>query len=131
MSMQDPLSDMLTRIRNAQLAGKTGVEMPGSKLKAAVAQVLKDEGYIADFALSDESGKARLSIGLKYFQGKPVIAEIDRVSRPGLRQYRAKDELPSVRAGLGVAIVSTSKGVMTDRAARAAGVGGEVLCTVF
>ena len=131
MSMQDPLSDMLTRIRNAQLAGKTSVEMPGSKLKAAVAQVLKDEGYIADFALSDESGKARLSIGLKYFQGKPVIAEIDRVSRPGLRQYRAKDELPSVRAGLGVAIVSTSKGVMTDRAARAAGVGGEVLCTVF
>ena len=131
MSMQDPLSDMLTRIRNAQLAGKTGVEMPGSKLKAAVAQVLKDEGYIADFALSDESGKARLSIGLKYFQGKPVIAEIDRVSRPGLRQYRAKDELPSVRAGLGVAIVSTSKGVMTDRAARAAGVCGEVLCTVF
>ena len=131
MSMQDPLSDMLTRIRNAQLAGKTGVEMPGSKLKAAVAQVLKDEGYITDFALSDESGKARLSIGLKYFQGKPVIAEIDRVSRPGLRQYRAKDELPSVRAGLGVAIVSTSKGVMTDRAARAAGVGGEVLCTVF
>jgi len=122
---------MLTRIRNAQLAGKTGVEMPGSKLKAAVAQVLKDEGYIADFALSDESGKPRLSIGLKYFQGKPVIAEIDRVSRPGLRQYRAKDELPSVRAGLGVAIVSTSKGVMTDRAARAAGVGGEVLCTVF
>lgn len=131
MSMQDPLSDMLTRIRNAQLAGKTGVEMPGSKLKAAVAQVLKDEGYIADFALSDESGKARLSIGLKYFQGKPVIAEIDRVSRPGLRRYSAKGELPSVRAGLGVAIVSTSKGVMTDRAARAAGVGGEVLCTVF
>ena len=131
MSMQDPLSDMLTRIRNAQLAGKTSVEMPGSKLKAAVAQVLKDEGYIADFALSDESGKARLSIGLKYFQGKPVIAEIDRVSRPGLRRYSAKGELPSVRAGLGVAIVSTSKGVMTDRAARAAGVGGEVLCTVF
>ena len=131
MSMQDPLSDMLTRIRNAQLAGKTGVEMPGSKLKAAVAQVLKDEGYIADFALSDESGKVRLSIGLKYFQGKPVIAEIDRVSRPGLRRYSAKGELPSVRAGLGVAIVSTSKGVMTDRAARAAGVGGEVLCTVF
>jgi small subunit ribosomal protein S8 len=122
---------MLTRIRNAQMAGKSGVEMPGSKLKAAVAKVLKDEGYIADFALSEASGKARLSIDLKYFQGKPVIAEIDRVSRPGLRQYRAKDELPSVRAGLGVAIVSTSKGVMTDRAARAAGVGGEVLCTVF
>ena len=131
MSMQDPLSDMLTRIRNAQLAGKTAVEMPGSKLKAAVAGVLKDEGYVSDFALSDESGKSRLSIQLKYYQGKPVIAEIDRVSRPGLRQYRAKDELPSVRAGLGVAIVSTSKGVMTDRAARAEGVGGEVLCTVF
>ena len=131
MSMQDPLSDMLTRIRNAQLAGKTAVEMPGSKLKAAVAKVLMDEGYVSDFALSDKSGKARLSIELKYFQGKPVIAEIDRVSRPGLRRYSAKDELPSVRAGLGVAIVSTSRGVMTDRAARAAGVGGEVLCTVF
>ncbi len=131
MSMQDPLSDMLTRIRNAQMAGKTGVEMPGSKLKAAVAQVLKEEGYIVDFAASNESGKPRLSIELKYFDGKPVIAEIDRVSRPGLRSYKGKDELPSVRGGLGVAIVSTSKGVMTDRAARAAGVGGEVLCTVF
>ncbi|MCB1701896.1 MAG: 30S ribosomal protein S8 [Pseudomonadales bacterium] len=131
MSMQDPLSDMLTRIRNAQMAGKKTVEMPGSKLKAAVASVLKEEGYVGDFSLSDESGKPRLSISLKYYQGKPVIAEIDRVSRPGLRQYRAKDELPSVRAGLGVAIVSTSRGVMTDRAARAAGVGGEVLCTVF
>ena len=131
MSMQDPLSDMLTRIRNAQMAGKTGVEMPGSKLKAAVARVLKDEGYIADFAASNESGKPRLAIDLKYFDGKPVIAEIDRASRPGLRNYKGKDELPSVRGGLGVAIVSTSKGVMTDRAARAAGVGGEVLCTVF
>ena len=131
MSMQDPLSDMLTRIRNAQMAGKKNVEMPGSKLKAAVASVLKEEGYIVDYSLSDESGKARLAITLKYHQGKPVIAEIDRVSRPGLRQYRAKDELPSVRAGLGVAIVSTSRGVMSDRAARAAGVGGEVLCTVF
>ena len=131
MSMQDPLSDMLTRIRNAQMAGKSGVEMPGSKLKAAVAKVLKDEGYIGDFSLSSDGGKSRLAITLKYFQGKPVIAEIDRVSRPGLRQYRAKDELPSVRAGLGVAIVSTSRGVMSDRAARAAGVGGEVLCTVF
>jgi len=131
MSMQDPLSDMLTRIRNAQMAGKTSVEMPGSKLKSAVAQVLKDEGYVSEFSVSDASGKSRLAIELKYFQGKPVIAEIDRVSRPGLRQYRAKDELPSVRAGLGVAIVSTSRGVMTDRAARAAGVGGEVLCTVF
>ena len=131
MSMQDPLSDMLTRIRNAQMAGKTSVEMPGSKLKSAVAQVLKDEGYVSEFSASDASGKPRLAIELKYFEGKPVIAEIDRISRPGLRQYRAKDELPSVRAGLGVAIVSTSRGVMTDRAARAAGVGGEVLCTVF
>jgi small subunit ribosomal protein S8 len=131
MSMQDPLSDMLTRIRNAQMAGKTSVEMPGSKLKASVAEVLKAEGYVADYSLSEESGKPRLSISLKYYQGKPVIAEIDRVSRPGLRRYSAKDELPSVRAGLGVAIVSTSRGVMSDRAARAAGVGGEVLCTVF
>ncbi len=131
MSMQDPLSDMLTRIRNAQMVGKKSVEMPGSKLKAAVAKVLKEEGYVSDFSLSDEGGKSRLAIALKYYQGKPVIAEIDRVSRPGLRRYSAKDELPSVRAGLGVAIVSTSKGVMSDRAARAAGVGGEVLCTVF
>ena len=131
MSMQDPLSDMLTRIRNAQMAGKKAVNMPGSKLKAAVAQVLKDEGYIADFNASNDAGKPRLAIELKYFQGKPVIAEIDRISRPGLRSYAAKDELPTVRGGLGVAIVSTSKGVMTDRAARAAGVGGEVLCTVF
>jgi len=131
MSMQDPLSDMLTRIRNAQMAGKTGVEMPGSKLKVAVAHVLKEEGYIADFGTSEDDGKPRLSLELKYFQGKPVIAEIDRVSRPGLRNYKGKDEMPSVRNGLGVAIVSTSKGVMTERAARAAGVGGEVLCTVF
>ena len=131
MSMQDPLSDMLTRIRNAQMAGKKSVEMPGSKLKAAVAHVLKDEGYISDFSISSESGKSRLAISLKYHQGKPVIAEIDRVSRPGLRRYCAKDGIPVVRAGLGVAIVSTSRGVMSDRAARAAGVGGEVLCTVF
>lgn len=131
MSMQDPMSDMLTRIRNAQMAGKPRVEMPGSKLKAAVAEVLKQEGYVADFAATTEAGKPRLSIQLKYFQGKPVIAEIDRVSRPGLRNYAGKGELPTVRSGLGVAIVSTSKGVMTDRAARAAGVGGEVLCTVF
>ncbi len=131
MSMQDPLSDMLTRIRNAQMAGKKTVEMPGSKLKAAVAKVLQEEGYIAGFNAISDASKPRLSIELKYFQGKPVIAEIDRVSRPGLRNYAAKDELPSVRGGLGVAIVSTSKGVMTDRAARAAGVGGEVLCTVF
>jgi small subunit ribosomal protein S8 len=131
MSMQDPLSDMLTRIRNAQMAGKKIVEMPGSKLKAAVAAVLRDEGYVAGFIASDEEGKPRLAIELKYYEGKPVIAEIDRISRPGLRSYAGKDDLPSVRNGLGVAIVSTSQGVMTDRAARAAGVGGEVLCTVF
>jgi small subunit ribosomal protein S8 len=131
MSMQDPLSDMLTRIRNAQMAGKTSVEMPGSKLKTAVARVLQEEGYIRDFAPSSDGGKPRLAIELKYHEGKPVIAEIDRVSRPGLRSYAGKDDLPKVRGGLGVAIVSTSMGVMTDRAARAAGVGGEVLCTVF
>lgn len=131
MSMQDPLSDMLTRIRNAQMAGKTRVEMPGSKLKVAVVQVLKDEGYVENFSATNDNGKPRLSIDLKYYQGKPVIVEIDRVSRPGLRQYRGAEDLPSVRAGLGVAIVSTSRGVMSDRAARAAGVGGEVLCTVY
>jgi len=129
--MQDPLSDMLTRIRNAQMVGKTSVEMPGSKLKVAVANVLQQEGYIESFRAFEDSGKPRLSIALKYYQGRPVIAEINRVSRPGLRQYRGREELPSVRKGLGVAIVSTSKGVMTDRAARAAGVGGEVLCTVY
>ena len=102
MSMQDPLSDMLTRIRNAQMAGKTNVEMPGSKLKAAVANVLKDEGYIENFSVSEDAGKPRLAIDLKYFNGKPVIAEIDRVSRPGLRRYQGKDELPSVRAGWGL-----------------------------
>lgn len=131
MSMQDPLSDMLTRIRNAQMAGKTRVEMPGSKLKAAVAQVLQDEGYVSGFSATSEDGKPRLAIDLKYYLGKPVIAEIDRVSRPGLRRYGGSDELPLVRSGLGVAIISTSKGVMSDRAARAAGVGGEVLCTVY
>lgn len=131
MSMQDPLSDMLTRIRNAQMAGKTSVDMPGSKLKNAVASVLKDEGYIADFEARVDGVKPRLRMDLKYFEGKPVIAEIDRVSRPSLRRYSGSDELPSVRGGLGIAIISTSRGVMTDRAARAAGVGGEVLCTVF
>lgn len=130
MSMQDPLADMLTRIRNAQMVGKASVSMPSSKLKTNVAQVLKDEGYITDFGVSD-TVKAELTIELKYFEGKPVIAEIDRVSRPGLRSYASKSKLPSVRGGLGVAIVTTSKGVMTDRAARAAGIGGEVLCTVF
>nr|6SPF_h Chain h, 30S ribosomal protein S8 [Pseudomonas aeruginosa] len=129
-SMQDPLADMLTRIRNAQMAEKTVVSMPSSKLKAAVAKVLKDEGYIADFQISSEV-KPQLSIELKYFEGKPVIEEVKRISRPGLRQYKSVEQLPAVRGGLGVSIVSTNKGVMTDRAARAAGVGGEVLCTVF
>jgi small subunit ribosomal protein S8 len=128
--MQDPLADMLTRIRNAQMAEKTVVSMPSSKLKAAVAKVLKDEGYIADYQVSAEA-KPQLSIELKYFEGKPVIEEVKRISRPGLRQYKSVDQLPKVRGGLGVSIVSTNKGVMTDRAARAAGVGGEVLCTVF
>ncbi|HFI1588229.1 TPA: 30S ribosomal protein S8 [Pseudomonas aeruginosa] len=130
MSMQDPLADMLTRIRNAQMAEKTVVSMPSSKLKAAVAKVLKDEGYIADFQISSEV-KPQLSIELKYFEGKPVIEEVKHISRPGLRQYKSVEQLPKVRGGLGVSIVSTNKGVMTDRAARAAGVGGEVLCTVF
>ena len=130
MSMQDPLADMLTRIRNAQMAEKTVVSMPSSKLKAAVAKVLKDEGYIADFQISSEV-KPQLSIELKYFEGKPVIEEVKRISRPGLRQYKSVEQLPKVRGGLGVSIVSTNKGVMTDRAARAACVGGEVLCTVF
>lgn len=130
MSMQDPLADMLTRIRNAQMAEKSVVAMPSSKLKVAVAQVLKSEGYVADFQVSSEA-KPVLSIDLKYFEGKPVIEELKRVSRPGLRQYKAVEQLPKVRGGLGVSIVSTNKGVMTDRAARAAGVGGEVLCTVF
>ncbi|WP_457875209.1 30S ribosomal protein S8 [Pseudomonas aeruginosa] len=130
MSMQDPLADMLTRIRNAQMAEKTVVSMPSSKLKAAVAKVLKDEGYIADFQISSEV-KPQLSIELKYFEGKPVIEEVKRISRPGLRQYKSVEQLPKVRGGLGVSIVSTNKGVMTDRAARAAGVGGEALCTVF
>jgi small subunit ribosomal protein S8 len=128
--MQDPLADMLTRIRNAQQVGKASVTMPSSKLKISVAQVLSDEGYINGFSVS-EGPKAELSLELKYFEGKPVIAELDRVSRPGLRNYAGKTALPTVRGGLGIAIVSTSKGVMTDRAARAAGVGGEVLCTVF
>ncbi|MFS1524547.1 30S ribosomal protein S8 [Microbulbifer sp. 2304DJ12-6] len=130
MSMQDPLADMLTRIRNALARGKAEVTLPSSKLKVAVAKVLKDEGYVTDLNIS-ESAKPELTIVLKYFQGKPVIAELDRVSRPGLRAYSGKKALPTMRGGLGIAIVSTSKGVMTDRAARQAGVGGEVLCTVF
>lgn len=131
MSMQDPIADMLTRIRNAQQAGKPDVAMPSSKLKIAVAKVLEGEGFVAGHSVSADDGKATLSIELKYYDGKPVIVELDRVSRPSLRSYKGSNAIPSVRGGLGVAIVSTSKGVMTDRAARAAGVGGEVLCTVF
>jgi small subunit ribosomal protein S8 len=130
--MQDPISDMLTRVRNAQMAGKPSVAMPSSTLKVAVADVLEQEGFVASHSVEKtDDGKANLSIELKYFDGKPVIVEIDRVSRPGLRSYSGKGALPTVRGGLGMAIVSTSKGVMTDRAARAAGIGGEVLCTVF
>lgn len=130
MSMCDPVADMLTRIRNAQQSEKQSVAMPSSKLKVAIARVLKDEGYIDDFALRGDSGRALLEIGLKYYAGKPVIEKIERVSRPGLRIYRPSDDLPRVMNGLGVAIVSTSKGVMTDRKARGLGVGGEVLCIV-
>ncbi len=130
MSMQDPLADMLTRIRNAQMAEHADVAMPSSKIKVAVAQVLKEEGYIADFRVEGDM-KPVMTVELKYFEGKPVIEELKRSSRPGLRAYSGKDELPKVNGGLGVAIVSTNKGVMTDRAARAAGVGGEILCTVF
>lgn len=130
MSMSDPIADMLTRIRNAQLSEKTSVVMPASKLKAAIAQVLKDEGYVEDFIVHESGGKPVLDISLKYYAGRPVIEKIERVSRPGLRIYKASNKLPSVMNGLGVAIVSTSKGVMTERKARANGVGGEVLCIV-
>ena len=130
MSMQDPISDMLTRIRNGLAAGKVRVAMPLSKKKLAIAEVLKSEGYIKDFAVENVEGKQEIFIVLKYFEGKPVIDRIQRVSRPGLRIYRGKDELPSVLGGLGIAIISTSHGVMTDRAARSAGYGGEVLCYV-
>jgi len=128
--MTDPIADMLTRIRNGQRAGHADVSMPGSKLKEGMAKVLKDEGYIADFEMKSEAGKAELHITLKYYQGAPVIESIQRVSRPGLRRYRGKSDLPKVLGGLGVAIVSTSKGIMSDRAARAAGHGGEILCVV-
>jgi small subunit ribosomal protein S8 len=130
MSMTDPIADMLTRIRNAQMVGKTVVDMPSSKLKASIAQVLKDEGYIDGFAVREKDGKPELEISLKYYAGQPVIEKIERVSRPGLRIYRGREDLPKVMNGLGVAIVSTSKGVMTDRKARATGIGGEVLCIV-
>jgi small subunit ribosomal protein S8 len=128
--MQDSLADMLTRIRNAQARLRPSVSMPSSKLRVAVARLLREEGYISDFSETGEV-KKELSITLKYFEGKPVIEEMKRVSRPGLRRYSGVKELPQVCGGLGVAVVSTSKGLMTDRAARAAGVGGEILCTVF
>jgi small subunit ribosomal protein S8 len=128
--MSDPIADLLTRIRNAQSVNKTTVAMPSSKLKVAIARVLKEEGYIEDFAVTDQGGKPELRIELKYYAGRPVIERIERVSRPGLRIYRGKSEIPTVMNGLGVAIVSTPKGVMTDRKARATGTGGEILCYV-
>jgi small subunit ribosomal protein S8 len=128
--MSDPIADLLTRIRNAQSVNKTNVVMPSSKLKVAIARVLKEEGYIEDFAVADLGGKPELRIELKYYAGRPVIERIERVSRPGLRIYRGKSEIPTVMNGLGVAIVSTPKGVMTDRKARATGTGGEILCYV-
>ena len=130
MSMSDPIADMLTRIRNAQSVEKPVVSMPSSKLKVAIAQVLKDEGYIDSFAVKTEGVKSELEISLKYYAGRPVIERIERVSRPGLRVYRGRDAIPQVMNGLGVAIVTTPKGVMTDRKARQTGVGGEVLCYV-
>jgi small subunit ribosomal protein S8 len=128
--MTDPIADLLTRIRNGQSANKTEVSMPSSRLKCAIAQVLKDEGYLTDFSTADEDGKPVLTIVLKYYEGKPVIEMIRRASRPGLRLYKGKNDIPSIQNGLGVAIVSTSRGVMSDRQARAAGEGGEVLCVV-
>mgnify|MGYP003577084441 CR=1 FL=1 len=130
MSMTDPIADMLTRIRNAQMVGHTEVSMPSSKLKLSIARVLKDEGYIEEFAVREENAMRQLRIGLKYYAGKPVIERIERVSKPGLRVYKGRDDIPRVMNGLGVAILSTSRGVMTDRKARADGVGGEVLCIV-
>jgi small subunit ribosomal protein S8 len=130
MSMSDPIADMLTRIRNAQMVEKVSVAMPSSKVKIAIAQVLKDEGYIEDFAVKAEGAKSELNIALKYYAGRPVIERIERVSKPGLRVYRGRNDIPQVMNGLGVAIVSTPKGVMTDRKARATGVGGEVICYV-
>lgn len=130
MSMSDPIADMLTRIRNAQMAEKVSVAMPSSSLKVAIAKVLKDEGYIDGFRVAGDAVKPQLEIALKYYAGRPVIEKIERISKPGLRIYKGKEDLPRVMNGLGVAIVSTSKGVMTDRKARASGIGGEVLCVV-
>ncbi len=130
MSMSDPIADMLTRIRNGQAVGKVEVSMPSSKKKSAIAQLLKDEGYVVDYKVAAEEGKDILQVDLKYFQGEPVIEMVKRVSRPGLRIYKGAKDLPSVRNGLGIAIISTSKGLMTDRAARSAGHGGEVIAFV-
>jgi small subunit ribosomal protein S8 len=132
MTMQDPLADMLTRIRNAQQAKIEEVAMPSSKIKIAIAQVLKEEGYVDDYSVdSSNAVKPNLHMTLKYFDGKPVIEEIKRLSRPGLRQYISKDDIPEINAGLGIIILSTNRGVMTDRAARAEGIGGELICSVF
>ena len=130
MSMSDPIADMLTRIRNAQSANKISVSMPNSKTKQAIANLLKEEGYVAGVEAETEDSKATMTVSLKYFEGKPVIDELKRVSRPGLRIYKGAEELPSVRGGLGVAVISTSRGIMTDRAARKAGIGGEVICYI-
>ena len=130
MSMSDPIADMLTRIRNGQTVDKTEVVMPSSKLKVAIAQVLKDEGYIDGFSVVNNNGKAELHVGLKYYAGRPVIERLERVARPGLRVYKNHQTIPQVMNGLGIAIMSTPKGVMTDRKARAAGIGGEVICYV-
>ena len=130
MSLQDPVSDMLCQIRNGQARARAQVTMPSSSLKAAIAGILKDEGYIGGYAITDTDGKKTLSVELKYFEGKPVIERMQRVSKPGRRSFKAKDKLPKILGGLGIAIVSTSRGVMTDKSARAMGIGGEVLCIV-
>lgn len=130
MSMQDPIADMLCQIRNGQARAKTRVEMPSSNLKVAIADILKQEGYITGYLVNEDEGKKRLTVELKYFEGKPVIEKLSRVSKPGLRRYKSSDDLPKVLGGFGTAIISTSKGVMTDKSARAQGIGGEVLCIV-
>ncbi len=130
MSMHDPIADMLTRIRNGQARAKIKIQMPSSNLKVAIAKILKEEGYINDYQVNEDSGKKILTINLKYFQGKPVIEMLKRESKPSLRKYRAGNDLPKVIGGLGTAIISTSKGVMTDKSARAQGIGGEILCLV-
>jgi len=130
MSMSDPIADMLTRIRNGQIAGHANVVIPSSKVKLAIAKVLSEEGFVSTYSVNEKDGKSELSVDLKYYEGKPVIDMIKRVSRPGLRVYKNKDEIPEVIGGLGIALISTSKGIMTDRDARKAGIGGEVICYV-